>query len=260
MKGIKTFMLCRRTRLLLGTLLFFSALGWADDKVTRAYMLTYVEFSNISRVINIAVRDTAGGRIIAGQGKHLVITDTPDQQNAIAQLLPALDQPIAETDPDKIQMKMLMNASQYLRRQKLAMKSGSHAGTDLPVAASNSPAAANAPAGGVATYDKRTSTGPYHSVYASDDARLLQKSRMFYDEPALPALSALKLKGIFKLKSVNPVALLSYENSNYIARDGGLFENNKARVKNVTSKVFKDRVILVGPDHIPREIKFNTSL
>jgi hypothetical protein len=245
-----------------GALCCLSVSGWADIRVTRAYQLTNVEVSNISRVINIAFRDSAATRIIAGDGKHLVITDSPDQQFAIAQLLPYLDQPMDETNPDKIQMKMLMNAAAYLRRQKIANKVSSSSGGVPRAATSNAPDATSSRnvTGGVATYDKFSPSVPYKSIYASDDAKLLKKPRMYYDEPALPSLSALQLKGIFKLNSVSRVALLSYASSNYMARDGGLYENNHQRVKDVTSTVLKDRVILVGPDHIPREIKFKSSL
>src|SRR6266487_1575524 len=125
MKDINTVVL--RGRLLyliaLSVLIGASVCGWSDDKVTRIYALKHVEVSNISRAINIAIRDPNKSRVIAGQGRRLVITDTPDQQDAIAQLLPVLDQPMTETDPDKIQMKMLMNASQYLRQQRLSGKS-----------------------------------------------------------------------------------------------------------------------------------------
>src|SRR5258706_14248280 len=120
-------------RKLLQRLLFIlsicaSSVGWADDKVTRVYLLKHAEVSNIARVINIAVRDPSKTRLIGGNSNRLVVSDMPDQQDIIAQLLPLLDQPMTETDPDKIQMKMLMNASQYLRQQKIAMKAATSSG------------------------------------------------------------------------------------------------------------------------------------
>jgi hypothetical protein len=263
MKGINTNMIRRLTQphLLLVIFLFASTRGAAENKVTRVYELKNVEVATVSRVINIVIRDASGRRVIGGDGKHLVISDVPEQQYAISMLLPVLDKPMEETNPDKIQMKMLMNASQYLRQQKIALKNASNP-SSAPSVVSNSLSPSSTPniAGGVGTYDKLTSSMAYKSIYASDDAKLLQSRRMFYDEPALPSLSNLQLKGIFKINSVSPVALLSYENLSYLARDGGLFENNHSRVKNVTSKVLKDRVILVGPDRIPREIKFKSSL
>lgn len=233
-----------------------STFGWADDKVTRVYLLKNADVSNISRVINIAVRDTSKTRLIGGNSKRLVISDTPDQQDIIAQLLPVLDQPISETDPDKIQMKMLMNAAQYLRQQKIAMKAAPSSASNKVLPAASTPAIAP----GVETYDKSSSAQPYTSIYASDDAQLLQGPRILVDEPVLLSLSNLELKGIYQANTGSPLALLSFESMNYTARDGGLFENNHSRLKDVTSKVLKDRVILVGPDRIPREIKFKSTL
>jgi len=49
----------------------------------------------------------------------------------------------------------------------------------------------------------------------------------------------------------------------YTRTFGGVLVGEEAqdvRVKNVTSRVFKDRVILVGKDRIPHEIKFKTTL
>jgi hypothetical protein len=239
-----------------------SAFGWADDKVTRVYMLKNVEVSNMTRVINIAVRDMSKTRIIGGNGKRLVISDTPEQQDTIAQLLPVLDQPLTETDPDKIQMRMLVNVAAYLRQQKVASKTSSDSGSAPQTGANNPPSAAGAPAsaGGAKTYDTFKGATPYKSIYASDDAEILKKQRVISDDPALPSLSSLQLRGIFRVGTGSPLALMFYEGHNYTARDGGLFENNHIRVKNVTSQVFKDRVVLVGQDHIPREIKFKTTL
>ncbi len=261
MKDINTVVL--RSRLLhlltLSILISASICGWADDKVTRIYMLKNSDVSNISRVINIAVRDPSNIRVIGGQGKRLVVSDTPEQQDAIAQLLPVLDQPLTETDPDKIQMKMLMNAAQYLRQQRIAVKPTPAAGSTS--AASPAPtASASGSAGSAQSYDKFKPATPYKSIYASDDAKLLKGPRIIQNEPVVLSLGGLQLKGIFRANTGSPLALLAIDGTNYTAHDGGLFENNHARVKNVTSKVFKDRVILVGQDRIPHEITFKSSL
>ncbi len=196
-------------------------------------------------------------RVIGGQGKRLVISDRVEAQDAIAQLLPVLDQPIAENDPDKIQMRMLMNAAQYLRQQKIALKAAGQAGS-----ASRALPAAGAPAmaGGVGSFDKVSNAKPYASIYASDDAKLTQGARVLVEEAVFPSLSSLQLKGIFGSNSRSPLALLSCDNLNFTARDGGVFQNNRSRLKGVTSQIFKDRVVLTGPDRIPREIKFKSSL
>ena len=73
-------------------------------------------------------------------------------------------------------------------------------------------------------------------------------------------MSVLSLKGIFKVNTGAPLALMSYEGINYTARDGGLFAANRDRVKGVVTQIKKDRVILTGPDRIPREIKFKSTL
>ena len=124
------------------------------------------------------------------------------------------------------------------------------------------PGPANAPiiTLGVQTYDKFSAAAPYKSVYASDDAKLLRGPRNITNEPVLPSLATLQLKGIFKPSSGSALALLSFEGTNYTARDGGLFEGNRTRLKNVSSKVLRDRVILEGQDRIPHEITFKTSL
>jgi len=44
-----------------------SVLGWADDKVTRIYLLKHMEVANMARVINISVRDPSKIRMISGQ-------------------------------------------------------------------------------------------------------------------------------------------------------------------------------------------------
>jgi hypothetical protein len=229
--------------------------GGAEDKVTRVYMLKNSDVSNIERAINIAVRDPSHIRVVGGQGKRMVVTDTADQQDNIAQLLPVLDQPISETDPDKIQMRMLMNAAQYLRHQKIAMKAaGQSSGKAVPTASAPNSSE------GAQSYDKFKSAKPYISVYASDDAKMLQGPHVILEEAYLPALSSLELKGIYADTRGGRLALLTCANLNYTARDGGLYQNNRARLQNVTSQIFKDYVLLTGPDHIPRTIKFKSTL
>jgi len=51
-----------------------------------------------------------------------------------------------ETDPDKIQMKMLMNASLYLRQQKISLKALATSG-NAPGASTKAPTPGNAPEG-----------------------------------------------------------------------------------------------------------------
>jgi hypothetical protein len=263
MKDINTVVIRSRLQQLILLCLWTcaSTIGWTDDKVTRVYLLKHVEVSNIGRVINIAVRDPSHIRVIAGQGKRLVVSDTADQQDIIAQLLPVLDQPTSETDPDKIQMKMLMNASQYLRQQKIAMKSTVAPTPSPSVTSGKAPVPGNASgaAPGVQSSDK-FKPAAYQSIYASDDAKLTRGPRKITDEPVALSLSGMELKGIFKTVNGSPLALLSFGGVNYTAHDGGLFERNRIRVKDVTSKVLKDKVILVGQDRIPREITFKSTL
>ena len=237
--------------------LFFwcAASSWADEKVTRTYRLKYSDVSNIASAINVAVRDPAKTRVVGGQGKHLVVSDTPDQQDVIAQLLPVLDQPIQETDPDKIQMKMLMNAAQYLRQQKISMKSA------MTASAAPAPAASTAAqATGVQSVDKFKPVTPYKSIYTDEDEKLTRGPRKIEDEPAILSLEGLELKGIFKGRQGSTIALLSDGLTNYTAHDGGLYERNRVRLKKVTSRVHKDGVTLIGQDGISHEIKFKTTL
>ena len=261
MKDINTGVHYRRLlSLIFCTALISDAnLGWADERVTRVYALKNSDVSNIARVINITLRDTTNSRVVSGQGRRLVITDTPDMQDNIAQLLPVLDQPMTETDPDKIQMKMIMNAAQYLRQQRSAVKTVAPADSKT---ASGAPAASTPaanPTGGAQSYDK-FKPAAYKSIYASDDAKLTRGPRIIKDEPFVMSLSSLQLRGIFRVNTTSPLALLSVDGKNFTAHDGGLFQDNHTRVNNVTSKVLKDRVILVGQDRIPHEIKFKTSL
>jgi hypothetical protein len=226
---------------------------WAGDMITREYRLNHADVTNVSRVLNMVVKNPPGNRIIGGQGKRLVITDTVDDQDTIAEILPVLDQPSQETVPFKIQMEMISHVSRYFYDRKKA---------NLAAQKSPLPSAApvNSPSGSVASFDKMSSTQPYKSVYSSEDAALTKQPRVILDEPTLPSLSALSLKGIFQVSSGSRLALMAYEGVNYTARDGGLFERNTSRVKGVTSQILKDRVILVGPDRIPREIKFISTL
>jgi len=239
-------------------LLFCCAVGRGEnERVTRTYMLKYADVSNINVAINVAVRDTAKIRVVGGQGKHLVISDTPDQQDAIAQILPLLDQPITETDPDKIQMKMLMNAAKYLREQKIAMK----ATTPTTASPTPAPAASSSVATpAVPPSAKFKPVAPYKSIYTEEDAKLMRGPRKIEDEPVVLSLGGLELKGIFKGSKGNPIALLSDGLNNYTAHDGGLFERNRVRVKKVTSQIHKDRVTLTGVDGIPHDVKFKTTL
>ena len=245
----------RRFIVLLALLLSARALTWADTLITREYRLKNTDMADISRVLNIAAKDVTQKRIIGGQGKRLVITDTPEQQDAIAEILPVIDQPTQQTVPYKVQLEMMSRISRYNYDHKKSMKMAQKSGPE-PSASASTPA----PPGGVATYDKRSSTQPYKSIYSSEDAEITKKPRKILDEPTLPSLTSLTLKGIFEVNAGNKLALLICDGVSYTARDGGLFERNHTRVKGVTSRVLKDRVILVGPDRIPREIKFISTL
>jgi len=264
MIGINTGVFKSRARHLfvIGLLCCASLSFSATDRVTRIYLLKHTEVAVVVQALNIEIRDENKTRVIGGEGKRLVITDTADQQDAIALLLPILDQPMKETDPDKIVMRMVMNVSHYMREQKMAARQPAPGTASSPQVPGNTPGASSTPniAGGVKSFDTFKSATPYKSIYASDDAKLLKKPRLIFDEPALPSLSALELKGIFRASADSSLALMSYAGMNYTARDGGLFESNHKRVKNVSSRILKDRVILVGPDRIEREIKFKSTL
>jgi len=236
-----------------------SAAAWVRaevDRVTRVYALKNVDVSIMSRALDIVVRDPSKTRITSGEGRRLVVSDTADQQDNIAKILPVLDQHVDQTDHDKILMQVLMNASKYIRDQKL---NGRNVGTPTTAAATPARTAIdpNVPA---RSYDKVSSAKPYKSIYASDDAKFVHGPRYIMNEPVIPSLGGMKLKGIFKRSSDSPLALLDYGGVNYTARDGGLFENNRTRVKDIKSKVLKDRVVLEGPDRIPCEIKFASTL
>ena len=114
--------------------------------------------------------------------------------------------------------------------------------------------------GPVHTYDIRHSTSVYKSIYSDEDAKLAKGPRVIHDDPVLPTGSDLTLKGIFRVSSGSPLALLSYGSANFTARDGGLFEDNRTRVKGYVTRILKDRVIITGPDKIPRQIVFKSTL
>jgi hypothetical protein len=110
---------------------------------------------------------------------------------------------------------------------------------------------------GVRSYDTYIST---RSIYAEEDAKMVKERIIIEEEGGLPSLADLTLKGIFKSAQGGSLGLMAYGTINYTARDGGLFERNRSRVKGVTSQVLADRVILIGPDRHPREYKFKSSL
>ncbi len=227
--------------------------AYAENLVTRAYQLKHVDAPNVIQVLNFAVANPSGKRIFAGSEKHLVVTDTVEQQETVAELLPVLDQPSTQTDPRRAQMELVVRASRYLQQKKKA--SGGTA-SPTPQVASSSPRTSEPPPAN----NRFTASVPYKSVYAEEDAQLSAKGHVILDEPVLPSLSAMILKGIFRTGQGSSLALLTYGAMTFTARDGGLYERNRSRVKNVTSQVFKDYVILTGPDRIPRKITFISTL
>jgi hypothetical protein len=239
---------------LLLSLSFGVGLAEAEDLVTREYWLKNQNATTIIQALNIVIRNATGKRILGGQGKHLVVTDTEDQQEQIAEMLPVLDQVSKETNSDKVIMGMVSHAAAFMHEKKKTNQMAKQS-TPGPPAASSS-----ADSSGVHTYDTLRSTRPYKSVYVEEDAKLARKRRILEDEGALPSLSDLVLKGLFKSSSGSPLALLAYGNTNFVARGGGLYERNQLQVKGVASEVQKDRVILVGPDRIRRELKFKSTL
>jgi type II secretory pathway component GspD/PulD (secretin) len=240
---------------LTGLALSFAAIpsAQADDMVTRAYHLKNMNATDVIHVLTFAVANPTGKRILAGQEKHLVVTGVPEEQDTIAELLPVIDLPSTETNPQRIRMEMVLRASRYLQQKKRASQ-GTH-----PASAAAEPAAAKASSSPQADVHFKPSV-PYKSVYSAEDAEMSKQGHVIQDEPVLPALSALVLKGIFKSASGSSIALLSYEGTNFTAREGGLFERNHSRVRSVSSKVLKDSVVLTGPDRIPREIRFITTV
>ena len=225
-----------------------TALG-AGDVITREYWLKNTETPDVITTLNFSLGNPTGKRLMGGQGKHLVVTDTDDQQEAIAELLPVIDLPNKETTPPRIKMEMALRAARYLQKKKKTATASAKGGAS-PLAAS--------PAGPHAdSFDAYKST---RSVYAAEDAALVKDPRVILDEGGLPSLSDLTLKGVFKSAKGTPLALLTYGTVNYTARDGGLYERNQSRVNDVKSQVFDDKVILIGPDRIPRKITFKSTL
>jgi len=102
---------------------FACAIPWgasASDLVTRSYQLKFVDANDIIPILNFSVANPTGKRILAGHEKHLVVTDAMEQQEAIAELLPVMDQPSKETDPKRAQMMIVVRTSRYLQQKKKA--------------------------------------------------------------------------------------------------------------------------------------------
>jgi hypothetical protein len=227
----------------------------ADDSFTREYWLKHTDVPLISRTLNVLMGNRPGRRIIGGQGKHLVVTAPPDQQDEVADLLTILDKPLTQTNPDKQFMELIQGGLRYLKQQQVDVATLQK----NEASSSSSPASAETrgTVSGTNTYVTYKST---RSIYAASDAKLLQQQHRIVEEPLLPSVNDLDLKGIFKPAQEPPMALLSYGNTLFTARDGGLFERNRTRLKGVTSEVQKDKVILTGPDRRPREFKFKSTL
>jgi len=228
--------------------------GWAaEEMITREYWLKNVNAESMIRALNIVVKNPTSKRIMGGQGKHLVVTDFAEQQTRIAELLPIMDQPVKSTNPDVAAMQIVGNAGMYFHeRAKAARLSGKALQGSYAAAPS-----ASGPYTGVKSYDTVKSSW---SVYAAEDAKIVKQPRRILDEPTLPPLTDLVLKGIFQSSSGSPIAIMQYGTTIYTARDGGLFEGNSARVKGVSSEILKEKVVLTGPDRVPREIKFKSTL
>ncbi len=206
----------------------------------------------VIRVMNIALPNPTGRRILAGQGKHLVVTDGEEQHAAITELLPIMDKPLTEPTEDRQFLEMVQTTVRYIQGKKKTMLAAEKAsGIAAPSAAPSSSGG-----GAIRTYDLFKST---RSIYAEDDAKIVNKTRKIEEEVHLPSLTNLTLKGIFQ-SSKGSVALLSYSNIIFTAKEGGLFEGSNQRIKGVSSKVIKDHVVLIGPDNIPREFRFKSSL
>ena len=203
------------------------------------------------QALNIVLRDPNKKRIMGGQGKHLVVTDTSEQQVRIEELLPIMDLPPTQIKPQRIVMELVGRAGIYMHNNEVAAAKARKA-----QAPEGTPVVHNF-ISGVNSYDSFKST---HSVYAQEDAKLMQQFRHITDEPVLPSVGDLELKGVFKSSTGSPLALLAYGGTLFAARDGGLFEANRTRVKGVTTEVLKEEVIVTGPDRIPRHIKFKSTL
>ncbi len=229
--------------------------SWAGDLITREYVLRNIDGDIMIRVMNILVEDPDKKRLMGATGKRMVVTDTLEHHNSILELLPILDIPQIETKPNRIVLSLMGTASQYYSKRKGIETTSQKSGAQ-PLAG----AAAATPdlwKSDVHTYDAFKST---RSIYAEEDAKLSKKRRLIEDEGALPSLNDLVLKGIFRTAKGPSMGILAYGLINFTARDGGLFERNRSRVKGVTSRVLKDRVILTGPDKRPREYKFKSTL
>jgi len=224
----------------------------AEEMITREYWLKSTDATTMIQALNIVIRNPTGKRIMGGQGKHLVVTDAADQQNEISEIIPVMDKPPTQTKPQRIVMEMVGRAGIYMHNNQkdavLSRKNEAPTGAPPPSPVYTS---------GINSYDTFKST---RSVYAEEDAKILKQPRHILEEPALPSFSDLVLKGIFEPTAGKRMALLSTGGMLYTARDQGLFESNRTRLKGVTSEVRNDEVILIGPDRIPRHIKFHSTL
>jgi type II secretory pathway component GspD/PulD (secretin) len=226
---------------------------YADIKpVTREYWLKSTDAESVIQALNIVIRNPSGHRIMGGQGKHLVVTDVPEQQTQIAEIIPIMDQPLTQTKPQRIVMELVGRAGMYMQ-QNLKAAVAARRGSSTPAALPPSAIIVS----GVSSYDTFKTT---YSVFAEEDAQMMRTSRRIVDEPLLASAADLVLKGIFKAATGAPLALLTNGLSTFVARDGALFEGNKNRVKGFTSAISANEVIVVGPDRIPRHLKFKTTL
>jgi hypothetical protein len=241
----------RRWSLLLIVLFLKGGSAWSAEKpVTREYWLKSTDATSIIQALNIVMRNPTRSRILGGQGNHLVVTDAPQQQGQIAEIIHVMDLPLTQTKPQRIVMELVGRAGMYMRENlKAAVLAKKNSGA--PVA----PAAMIV--SGVNSFDTFKTTS---SVYMEEDAKLMKGPRRIIDEPALTSVMDLQLKGIFQAATGTPMALLTNGRTMFIARDNGLFEGNKSRVKGVTSQVSKDEVVVTGPDRIPRHIRFKSTL
>ncbi len=233
-------------------LLQTTLLQCAETPFTRVYALKNIEAPIVIQLLNFSVVDASKKRILSGQGKRLVVTDTEANQNAIAELLPIIDQPTTESEPRKILMEAGVRLTNYLNSRAKEREGYAPSGASAMTALS--------PSGPAQTYDDRKRTVAYKSVYSNEDEILNKKTRVITNDPPLPSVANLTLQGIFFINPRTPIALLSFQGTNFTARNGGLYYNNKSPLKGISTKVLKDRVIVTGPDRIPREITFKTSL
>ncbi len=238
------------------TAAFFASFSQADAGVTftREYRLKHVDAPLAIKAINFAIPNISKKRIMGGDGKKLVVTEIGASQDEIAALLPVIDQPSKETDPLRIQMELSIRISNHLNREQKYLQTARAA----PAAGAAAPVRGDS--GAAQTYETRRTTQPYKSVYSDEDDKLRTGPRVIKDDPVLPAVSSLMLKGIFFDKTNHRMALLAYESNSFTARDGDLYFFNRTKMKGYTSQVLKDRVVITGPDRIPREVKFKTSI